>query len=91
MFLGNHHLATVGDLSFSVCLNDDGWVDAPLAPDGMRDLEICYEHRGTNCAGFVSCRFDGDAVPAVCRDIAGFFEKNKDVLCEKALAAVRLV
>lgn len=89
MFLGNHHLATVGDLSFSVRLNDDGWVDVPLAPDGMRYLEICYEPRGTDTAGFIPCSFDGDAVPSVCRDIAEFFEKNKEILCERALAAVR--
>lgn len=90
MFLGNHHLATFRDLSFSVRLNDDGFVDAPLAPDGMRYLDICYEHRGTDKAGFIPCRFDGDAVPSVCRDIDGFFEKNKEVLCDRALAAVRL-
>lgn len=89
MFLGNHHLATFGDLSFSVRLNDAGFVDAPLAPDEMRYLEICYEDRVTDIAGFILCRFDGDAVPAVCQDIAEFFEKNKEGLCEKALAAVR--
>jgi hypothetical protein len=89
MITGNHQLGTVGKLSFSIRLNDDGGVDASLAPDGSATLAIAYEHRGPDVTGYILCRLEGDAAPAVCRDIAGFFETNKNVLCEKALATVR--
>lgn len=81
------HLGTVGELSFSVSLNEDGGVDLPLAPDGRRCLAIDYEHR--DVCGFILCGFERDAVPGVCWDIIGFFEANKETLSEKALSAVR--
>jgi hypothetical protein len=89
MFLGNHQLGTVGQLSFSVSLKDDGEVDAPLAPDGSATVAIGFEHRNTDKAGYFLCRIDADSIPAVCRDIVGFFDTNKGLLCEKALAALR--
>lgn len=89
MLSGTTYLVTIGEIAFYASLNAEGAIDVPLAPDGKRDLSIGYEHRGTGRAGFITCRYDGDSVPAVCYDIAGFFERNKEVLCERALAAVR--
>jgi hypothetical protein len=81
-------IGTVGELSFYAFLNSDGGIDLPLSPDGTRDLTIGYEHHSTGIAGNILCRYESDAVPDICWNVAGFFDANKEVLCEKALFAV---
>lgn len=68
---------TIGEIAFYTSLNAEGAIDVPLAPDGKRDLSIGYEHRGTGRAGFITCRYDGDSVPAVCYDIADSLRETR--------------